>query len=77
MVTVKQHSVMNTEKEHKCISKDELLVRTKTNIDKYGLQVIIVSGSHYSPSFAYSIGLFETYKQPEIICFGLPNKLGQ
>lgn len=67
---------MDKGKEHNCISKDELLVQTKTNIDKYGLQVIMVSGSSYSPSFAYSVGLFDTYKQPEIICFGLPDKLG-
>jgi hypothetical protein len=52
---------MDKEKEHKCITKDELLVQIKTNIDKYGLQVIMVSGSGYSPSFAYSIGLFDTY----------------
>ena len=63
------------DKEDNCISKEELLEQTKTNIIKYGLQVITVNGSNYSPSFAYSIGLFETYKQPEIICFGLPNKL--
>jgi hypothetical protein len=67
---------MDKEKDHKCISKDNLLVQTKKNIDKYGLQVIMVSGSDYSPSFAYSIGLYGTYNQPEIICFGLPEKLG-
>jgi hypothetical protein len=66
---------MDKEREHNCIGKDELLIQIKTNIDKYGLQVIIVSDSNYSPSFAYSIGLFETYNQPEIICFGLPQKL--
>jgi hypothetical protein len=67
---------MDKAKEHNCISKDELLVQTKTNIDKFGLQVIMVNGSDYSPSFVYSIGLFETYNQPEIICFGLPQELG-
>ena len=67
---------MDTNKEHNCIGKDELLVQTKNNIAKYGLQVISVSGSNYTPSFSFSIGLFETYKQPEIICFGLPEKLG-
>ena len=66
---------MEKENEHKCTGKNELLAQTKANIDKYGLQVIMVSGSDYSPSFAYSIGLFETYDQPEIICFGLPGKL--
>jgi hypothetical protein len=67
---------MDANNEHKCIGKDELLVQTKNNIIKYGLQVISVSGSEYLPSFSYSIGLFETYKQPEIICFGLPQNLG-
>jgi hypothetical protein len=67
---------MDKEKEHKCVSKDDLIVQTKANIDKHGLQVIMVIGSDYSPSFAYSLGLFETYNQPEVICFGLPEKLG-
>ena len=67
---------MNEEKEHRCISKEDLLEQTKANIAKYGLQVIMVNSSSYSPSFAYSIGLFETYRQPEVICFGLPGKLG-
>lgn len=62
--------------EHQCIDKDELNVQIKANIVKYGLQVIMVSKHNDSPSFAYSIGLFETYKQPEIICFGLPDKVG-
>jgi hypothetical protein len=67
---------MDKEKEHKCIGQDELLVQTKNNIAKYGLQVIMVNGSDYTPSFAHSIGLFETYNQPEIICFGFSEKLG-
>jgi hypothetical protein len=65
-----------TDKEHKCVDKDELLDKTKLNIEKFGLQVIMVNSTGYSPSFAYSIGLWETYKHPEIICFGLPNDLG-
>lgn len=67
---------MDKEKDHNCISKNELLFQTKTNIEKFGLQVITVNNTDYSPSFAYSVGLFETYNQPEIICFGLPQKLG-
>jgi hypothetical protein len=65
-----------TDKEHKCVDKDELLDKTKLNIEKFGLQVIMVNSTGYSPSFAYSIGLWETYKHSEIICFGLPNDLG-
>jgi len=65
-----------TDKEHKCVDRSELLEKTKLNIEKFGLQVIMVSSTTYSPSFTYSIGLWETYKHPEIICFGLPDKLG-
>jgi len=67
---------MNKNNDHKCIDKSELLARTKDNIKKYGLQVIMVGSTNYLPSFAYSIGLYTTYKHPEIICFGLPNSLG-
>ena len=78
--TVEQHfqqkRLMTEENEHKCISKESLLKQTIRNIDKYGLQVIIVSSTNYSSSFAYSIGLKRTYNHPEIICFGLSNDLG-
>jgi hypothetical protein len=66
---------MDKDNEHKCINPNELLVRTKSNIEKFGLQIIIVNATDYSPSFAYSIGLYKKYKHPEIICFGLPNDL--
>jgi hypothetical protein len=36
----------------------------------------MVNQTDYLPSFAYSIGLWQTFKHPEIICFGLPNDLG-
>jgi len=67
---------MKESKGHKCIDQDELLTQTKTNIGKFGLQVIMVESTDYLPSFAYSIGVYETYKHPEIICFGLSNNLG-
>jgi Domain of unknown function (DUF4262) len=66
---------MQEEEKHNCISKEDLLTETKLNIEKFGLQVICVLGTNYSPSFGYSVGLWETYKHPEIICFGLPTKL--
>ena len=67
---------MTSENEHNCIDKDDLLNDTKLNIEKFGLQVIMVGSTSYCPSFAYSIGLTETYNHPEIICFALPNNLG-
>ena len=67
---------MTEENKHDCISKDDLLEKTKLNIEKFGIQVIMVSSTDYLPSFAYSIGLKKTYNHPEIICFGLSNSLG-
>ena len=67
---------MNTDSKHNCLDIDELLIRTKGNIEEFGLQVIMVSSTEYSPSFAYSIGLWERYNHPEIICFGFSNDLG-
>jgi hypothetical protein len=54
---------------------DELLEKTKHDIEKYGLQVISIRASEYLPSFSYSIGLLESYNHPELICFGLSNDL--
>ena len=67
---------MHKSNRHKCIDKNELLIQTADNIEKFGLQVIMVNKTDYSPSFAYSIGFYKTYQHPEIICFGLPNDLG-
>lgn len=67
---------MTENNEHTCIDKNKLLENTKSNIDKFGLQVIMISPTNYSPAFAYSIGLWETYGHPEIICFGLPKDIG-
>jgi hypothetical protein len=54
---------------------DELLEKTKYNIEKYGLQVLSISASDYLPAFSYSIGLLKSYQQPELICFGLSTGL--
>ena len=67
---------MTDNTKHKCVDKSELLNKTKLNIEKFGLQVMKVSSTKYFPSFAYSIGLWEKYKHPEIICFGLSSDLG-
>nr|WP_316632742.1 DUF4262 domain-containing protein [uncultured Flavobacterium sp.] len=50
-------------------------MNTKLNIEKYGLQVIIIKSTDYSPSFAYSVGLWQKCNHPEIICFGLSTSL--
>ena len=43
-------------------------------IEKFGCQVLCVAGDSSSPSFAYTLGLFDTGGLPEIIAVGLPHK---
>jgi hypothetical protein len=62
---------MHKEEPHNCPNIDELLVKTGLNIEKFGLQVIMVKETSYLPAFAYSVGLWQNYKHPEVICFGL------
>ncbi len=58
---------MTTDKEHNCRNDEQ----TISDIDEFGLSVIIIEATDYLPSFAYSIGLWQRFKHPEIICFGL------
>jgi hypothetical protein len=48
---------------------------TASNIEKYGLAVILLEATDYLPAFGYSIGLWQRYKHPEIISFGLSTKV--
>jgi hypothetical protein len=48
--------------------------KTSADIENYGLSVILIEATDYLPSFAYSIGLWQKFKHPEVICFGLSVK---
>ncbi len=63
-------TLMTTEEEHNHRDNN----RTASDIEKFGLSVIIIEATDYLPSFAYSIGLWQKFKHPEIICFGLRNQ---
>lgn len=58
---------MKTEQTHNCGGNQ----RTVSDIEKFGLSVILIQATDYLPSFAYSIGLWQKFGHPEIICFGL------
>ncbi|NML23824.1 DUF4262 domain-containing protein [Pseudoflavitalea sp. G-6-1-2] len=66
---------MQNEELHNCRDVNALLKQTSMNIEKFGLQVIQVKATSYLPSFAYSTGLWQSYKHPEVICFGLSIEL--
>lgn len=61
MITPEEHAAHNDVAEQKIVS----------DVAQYGFHVAQIAGDGYSPSFAYTIGLYKTYGYPELICFGL------
>ncbi|MBS1527638.1 MAG: DUF4262 domain-containing protein [Bacteroidetes bacterium] len=55
--------------------KDEYHRKISENIEKYGLAIQPVFGDEENPQFSYSIGLYRTYRHPEIIMLGLNQEL--
>ena len=53
-------------------SDEHLREQIEATIEKSGCYVVLIEADSYLPAFAYSIGLFEKFGHPEIICFGLP-----
>jgi len=45
------------------------------NIKKFGWHVVIVPTDDKGPGFAFSIGIYKNFGQPEIIIFGLKNEV--
>ncbi|MGI4885175.1 MAG: DUF4262 domain-containing protein [Janthinobacterium lividum] len=65
MATPEEHDAHDAKAEKKIIS----------DVEQYGFHVAQFHGDGYSPSFAYTIGLFKTYGYPELICFSLNQDL--
>jgi hypothetical protein len=47
------------------------------DVEKYGCHIIHVREEGYLPRWSYTIGLYETYQQPEIIAVGLKHDVAQ
>ena len=63
-----------TEEEHK--QHDiEAKKAIKENIEAFGCHLALLEPDNYLPGFVYTIGLYEKYNHPEIICFGLHNNV--
>jgi len=60
MATPEEHAEHNTAAEKRILS----------DMKEHGFHVALFNGDGYSPSFAYTIGLYKTYGYPELICFG-------
>lgn len=57
--------------EHDALAKQAIL----NDIEEFGCHIALVESDNYLPAFAYTIGLYEKYKHPDIICFGLSTDL--
>lgn len=57
--------------------EDQERLDIQDTIDESGCQVIQIMGDDYIPSFAYTIGLYQQFNHPEIICFGLDPEVMQ
>ena len=45
------------------------------NVEEYGCHVMRIAADEEGPGFAYSIGVVKTFRQPELVCFGLDDEL--
>lgn len=44
----------------------------RAHIDKFGIAISTVEETGMWPNYAYTIGMVQSFDQPELICFGLP-----
>jgi hypothetical protein len=51
---------------------NQYINKLTSDIEKYGFGVIMVPQTDYLPSFAYTVGLWKSYKHPELITLGMP-----
>jgi hypothetical protein len=51
---------------------DDMEDIVRDNIEEHGWHAMQVPGDEEGPGFVYTIGLYRTFKHPEIICLGLP-----
>jgi len=62
---------MKEDNEHNCLDDNKF----HRDIERYGWTVLMIPASDYLPSFAYTVGLFQNFNHPELICFGLKGEL--
>lgn len=55
---------------HDC-TEEERVRKAASDIDEFGWHVVLIPEDDEGPAFAYSIGLFKSFRHPEIILFGL------
>lgn len=57
----------DTHDQHNVLAGQKIL----NDVKVFGCHFGLIEADNYLPAFAYSIGLYKTFKHPEIVCFGL------
>ena len=57
------------------VPSDKFEEKTIADIEKFGLQVMNVLEEDGQPNFTYSVGLWHSYRHPEVIIFGLKKNI--
>ena len=58
--------------------KDKAEKKVIDDIKQYGWSIMhVFDDKNELPNFSYSVGIFHTFKQPEIIVYGMPNDSAQ
>jgi uncharacterized protein DUF4262 len=55
-------------RKHNDVAENKLL----ENVEKFGWHVMLITEEKDVPGWAFSVGLYHTFKHPEIVIFGLP-----
>jgi hypothetical protein len=50
---------------------DEIEQRVRADIERYGWHVAKIAGEDSAPPWAFTIGLWDRFEQPELVIFGL------
>ena len=46
-----------------------------SDVQEFGWHVVLVSDDEVGPGFAFTVGLYHNYQHPEVVVFGLPQKV--
>jgi hypothetical protein len=65
---------MSTEQDH-INHNEEAEKAIIDDVEKHGCHFALIEADNYLPAFAFTIGLFQTFNHPEIICIGLRTEL--
>lgn len=45
------------------------------DVEEYGVHIVHVPGDDEAPGFSFTVGLWHSFEQPEVIVFGLPDEV--